>query len=106
MGGVVGTEATAEAEAEVDGGWSTRRQRSDVREKRLRGRGSSMVGLEECTEVADRSGPVRTEAEPRRRGLWGALFAWGPQLEEARTRVSDDFDRGELDASVTERRIW
>jgi hypothetical protein len=100
----VGTEATAEAEAEVDAGWSMRRQRNDVREKRLRGRGSSVVGLEECMEAADRSGPVRTEAEPRRRDLSRPLFAWGPLLEEACTRVSDDFDRG--DASVTERRIW
>ena len=76
MGGVAGTEVVAEAEAGVDGCVSPRRQRRDEREKRLRGRGSSgvvvvvvvvVVGLKEWTEWADRSGPVRTEAEPRRR---------------------------------------
>jgi hypothetical protein len=69
MGGVTGTEVVAEAEAGVDGCVSPRRQRREEREKRLRGRGSSgvVVGLKEWTEGADRSGPVRTEAEPRRR---------------------------------------
>ena len=72
MGGVTGTEVVAEAEAGVDGCVSHRRQRREEREKRLRGRGSSgvvvvVVGLKEWTEGADRSGPVRTEAEPRRR---------------------------------------
>lgn len=74
MGGVAGTDVVAEAEAGVDGCVSPRRQRRDEREKRLRGRGSSgvvvvvvVVGLKEWTEGADRSGPVRTEAEPRRR---------------------------------------
>jgi len=72
MGGVAGTEVAAEAEAGVDGCVSPRRQRREEREKRLRGRGSSgvgvvVVGLKEWTEAADRSGPVRTEAEPRRR---------------------------------------
>jgi hypothetical protein len=71
MDGVTGTEVVAEAEAGVDGCVSPRRQRREEREKRLRGRGSSVavvvVGLKECTEGADRSGPVRSEAEPRRR---------------------------------------
>jgi hypothetical protein len=72
MGGVTGTEVVAEAEAGVDGCVSPRRQRREESEKRLRGRGSSgvvvvVVGLKEWTEGADRSGPVRTEAEPRRR---------------------------------------
>ena len=72
MGGVTGTEVVAEAEAGVDGCVSPRRQRREEREKRLRGRGSSgvvvvVVGLKEWTEGADRSGPLRTEAEPRRR---------------------------------------
>ena len=72
MGGVAGTEAEAEAEAGVDGCVSPRRQRREEREKRLRGRGSSgvvvvVVGLKEWTEGADRSGPDRTEDEPRRR---------------------------------------
>jgi hypothetical protein len=72
MGGVAGTEVVAEAEAGVDGCVSPRRQRREEREKRLRGRASSgvvvvVVGLNEWTEGADRSGPDRTEAEPRRR---------------------------------------
>jgi hypothetical protein len=45
--GVTGTEVVAEAEAGVEGCWSLRRQRSEEREKRLRGRGSSVVGLKE-----------------------------------------------------------
>jgi hypothetical protein len=98
MGGVVGTEAATEAEADVDVGWSLRRQRNEEREKRLRGRGSSVVGLRECTEAAGRSDPARSEAEPRR--LPRVLVP----LLEAGTRVSDDFDRGELDMSATERR--
>lgn len=101
MGGVVGTEAAAEAEADVGVGWSLRRQRSEEREKRLRGRGSSVVGLRECTEAAGRSDPARSEAEPRR---LPRLFSTLVPLLEAGTRVSDDFDRGELDMSATDRR--
>jgi hypothetical protein len=101
MGGVVGTEATAEAEADVNVGWSLRRQRREEREKRLRERCSSVVGLKECTEAAGRSDPARSEAEPRR--FSRPLFAGAPLLEEAGARVSDDFDRGELNLSVTER---
>jgi hypothetical protein len=97
----VGTEATGDAEAGEDANWSLRRQRSEVREKRLRGRGSSVVGLKECTDAAGRSSPARSEADPRR--LSRPLFTWDPLLEEAGTRVSDDFDRGELDISATER---
>jgi hypothetical protein len=102
MGGVTGTEV-AEAEAGVDGCVSPRRQRREEREKRLRGRGSSgvvVVGLKEWTEGADRSGPVMTEAEPRRR--WRLLFDCVPP-EEPGVRVSDDFDRGELDMLATGR---
>jgi len=78
MGGVTGsTEVIAEAEAGVDGCVSPRRQRREEREKRLRGRGTLMVlvavGLTECTGGDDRSGPVRSEAEPRRRSR--LLFA-------------------------------
>ena len=108
MGGVTGTEVVAEAEAGVDGCISPRRQRREEREKRLRGRGSSVgvvvvVGLKECTEGADRSGPVRCEAEPRRcRRL---LFDCVPPMEDPgmRVRVSDDFDRGELEMLATGR---
>lgn len=100
MGGVTGTEAVAEAEA-GEGCVSPRRQRSEEREKRLRGRGSSVVGLKECTEDASRSEEVRSEAEPRR--LSRFLFACAPPLEEMGVRVSDDFDRGGLDISATER---
>jgi hypothetical protein len=95
----VGTEA---AEVGADASWSLRRQRSEVREKRPRGRDSSVVGLKESTEAAGRSGPARSEAEPRL--LSRLLFIWDLLLEEAGTRVSDDFDRGELDMSAAERR--
>lgn len=104
MVGVTGTEVVAEAEAEagVEGCVSLRRQRSEEREKRLRGRGSSVVGLKECTEDASRSEEVKSEAEPRR--LSRFLFTCAPTLEEAGVgvRVSDDFDRGGLDMSATE----
>ena len=105
MGGVAGTEAVAEAEAGVGGCVSPRRQRREEREKRLRGRGSSrvgvvVVGLIEWTDGADRSGPVRTDAEPRRRRRF--LFDCVPP-EEPGVRVSDDFDRGELDMLTTGR---
>ncbi len=107
MGGVAGTEVAAEAEAGVDGCVSPLRQRREEREKRPRGRSSSIgvvvvvVGLREWTEGADRSGPVRTEAEPRRRRR--LLFDCVPPLEEPSVRVSDDFDRGELDMLATGR---
>ena len=101
MGGVTGTEVVAETEAGVDGCASPRRQRSEEREKRLRGRGSSVVGLKECTEDASRSEEVRREAEPPR--LSRFLFACAPPLEEVGVRVSDDFDRGGVDMSATER---
>jgi len=100
MGGVTGTEAVAEPEAGLEGCASPRRQRSEEREKRLRGRGSSVVGLKECTEDTSRSEEVRSEAEPGR--LSRFLFAC-PPLEEASVRASDDFDRGGVDTSATER---
>lgn len=101
MGGVTGTEAVAETGVDVEGCASLRRQRSEEREKRLRGRGSSVVGLKECMEDASRSEEVRSEAEPPR--LSRFLFACALPLEEAGVRVSDDLDRGELDMSATER---
>jgi len=69
IGGVTGTEAETVTEAEegVSICVSPRRQRSEEREKRLRGRGSSVVGLKECMEGVVRSGGVRSDAEPRRR---------------------------------------
>lgn len=94
----------AEAEAGVGGCVSARRQRREEREKRLRGRDSSavvVVGLKECTDGADRSGPVRSEADPRRRSR--LLFDCIPPLEEIGVRVSDDFDRGGLDMLATGR---
>jgi hypothetical protein len=103
MAGVTGTEVVAEAEVEVDVCASPRRQRSEDREKRLRGRGSSVVGLRECTEEASRSEEVRSEAEPRR--LSRFLPDCAALLEEMGVRVSDDFDRGGLDISATERGV-
>ncbi len=99
MGGVTGIEGVAKAEAGVDGCGSPRSQRSEESEKRLRGRGSSVVGLKECTEEASRSEEVRNEAEPPL--LSRFLLACGPPLEAARVRVSDDFDLGGLDMSAT-----
>jgi hypothetical protein len=99
MGGVTGIEGVAKAEAGVDGCGSPRSQRSEESEKRLRGRGSSVVGLKECTEEASRSEEVRNEAEPPL--LSRFLLACGPPLEDARVRVSDDFDLGGLDMSAT-----
>src|SRR5216683_5124329 len=57
------------------------------REKRLRWRGSSVVGLKECTEEASRSEEVRNGAEPTR--LSRFLLACGPPLEEV--GVADGF---------------
>ena len=86
-------------------GGSPRRQRREEREKRLRGRGSSGVVALECKEAAvGRSGAAaRSEIEPRR--LSRPLCACAATLpeDEASGRVSDDFDRGGLEMSITER---
>jgi len=96
---LAGIEGVAEAEAGVDGCESPRSQRSEEREKRLRWRGSSVVGLKKCLEEASLSEEVRNEAELTR--LSRFLLACGPPLEYARVRVSDDFDLGGLDMSAT-----
>jgi hypothetical protein len=107
IGGVTGVEVDMEAEADLHGaGGSPRLQRREVREKRLRGRGSSGVVAVECKEEAavGRSGAAaRREIEPRR--LSRPLCACAATLpdDEARGRVSDDFDRGGLEMSNTER---
>ena len=96
IGGVAGVEVVTEAEVE-DG--SPRRQRREEREKRLRGRGSSGVVAIEWREGA---GAARCETEPRR--LSRLLPACSPLPDdEASGRVSDDFDRGGLEMSTTER---
>ena len=98
----MGVEIDTEAEAEVDGGGSPRLQRREEREKRLRGRGSSGVVALECREAVGRSGAARREIEPRR--LSRLLYACATLPEdEASGRVSDDFDRGGLEMSTTER---
>jgi len=102
IGGVAGVEVVTETEADVDGGGSPRRQRREEREKRLRGRGSSGVVALECMEAAGRSGATRCETEPRR--FSRPLLACNALPDdEGCGRVSDDFDRGGLEMSTTER---